>query len=236
MLKILTSDAFAEWFTALDDKSAEEVATALDVVEQLGPAEAPPESRESLLWYEHPSVSTFSLCDSLAWELEAWGAFRDYAKKVLAVLESPRFVSRLARLGAEEANRVLSTVRAIQRATDPRARWTLKLHVGPLRVSPVRAEEARAEVRRKFFDALDAAGFKVEDVPAHSLALRELSRRVPGPAFRLLYGVDERRELALFVLGERLDHSFYGDSVRRADKMWRQFLEGELRADPAPLR
>ena len=68
-------------------------------------------------------------------------------------------------------------------------------------------------------------------------ALRELSRRRPGPGFRVLYGVNAERETALFVLGERLDRSFYGDSVRRAERMWKQFLEGTLRAiEPAQLR
>jgi hypothetical protein len=88
-----------------------------------------------------------------------------------------------------------------------------------------------------FLAALEAAGFEATDVPAHTLALRELSRRRPGPGFRVLYGVNAEREAALFVLGERLDRSFYGDSVRRAERMWKQFLEGTLRAiEPAQLR
>ena len=58
-------------------------------------------------------------------------------------------------------------------------------------------------------------GFVVKDVPAHSLALREISQRVRTP-FRLLYGVHAERETALIVLGEHLDRSFYGDGVRRA--------------------
>jgi hypothetical protein len=93
MLQLLTTDAFGDWFAGLDDELAEDVATALDVVEQLGPSHSPPGSRESLLWYEHPSVSRFLPADSLAWDLEAWGSFRDYAKQVLAKLESPRFAS-----------------------------------------------------------------------------------------------------------------------------------------------
>jgi hypothetical protein len=55
MLQLLTTDAFADWFAALDDRAAEDVATALDVVERLEPAQAPPASRKSLLWYEHPT-------------------------------------------------------------------------------------------------------------------------------------------------------------------------------------
>jgi hypothetical protein len=237
MLQLLTTDAFAEWFAALDDGAAEDVATALDLVEQLGPTWAPPGSRESLLWYEHPSVSRFLPSDSLAWDLEAWGCFRDYATQVLAKLESPRFMSRLSRLDPKEARAVLKSVNAIKRATDPRMRWTLKLSGDSVGLAAGRPEDACAEVRRSYFDALEAAGFKVADVTAHSLALRELSRRTPAPAFRLLYGVHVERETALFVLGEWLDRSFYGDSVRRAERMWKSFLDGDLQAvEPVQLR
>jgi hypothetical protein len=234
MLQLMTTDVFAEWFAALDDKSAEDVATLLDVIEQLGPAHAAPGSRESLLWYEHPSVSRFLPTDSLAWDLAAWGSYRDYAKQVLAMLEAPRFAARLSRLGRAEAAAVFTCMREIKRATDPRLRWTLKLAGDPLRLAPtVRPEDACSELRRLYFEALEAAGFRVEDVPRQTLALREVSRRAPGPAFRLLYGVHAERETALLVLGERLDRRFYGDSVRRAERMWTLFLDGRLHAAAA---
>jgi hypothetical protein len=130
----------------------------------------------------------------------------------------------------------LKSIDAIRRATDPRLRWTLKAAGHPFAEANVRPEDACAELRRSFFDALEAAGFRVADVPAHSLALREFSRRVPAPAFRLLYGVHVEQNAALLVLGEWLDRSFYGDSVRRAERMWKQFLDGRLRAEPAQLR
>jgi len=231
MLHVLTTEAFADWFAALDDRAAEDVATALDVVEQLGPSKALPGSRESLLWYEHPSVSRFLPWDSLAIDLETWGCVHDYAKQVLARLESPRFTSRVSRLGAKEATFVLRCIAEIRRTIDPRSRWTLELAGGPLgRVTPVKPEDACAELRRRYFEVLEAAGFAVEDVPAHSLALREFARRAPARPFRLLYGVNVQGETALFVLGEWLDRSFYGDSVRRAERMWRLFLAGSLRA------
>jgi hypothetical protein len=243
MLKMLTSDVFAEWFGALDDQAAEDVATALDVIEQLGPTQAPPGSRESLLWYEHPTVSLShpagaliisrvkAKLDTLAWDLEAWGCFHDYTKQVLAQLESARFAARLSRLRPDQAVTVLGVIRQIKRATDPRLRWTLKLSGDPFGVAAkVLPEDACTEVRRLYFEALAAAGFEVVDVPAHSLALREFSRRSPAPAFRLLYGVDVERETALVVLGEWLDRSFYGDSVRRAERLWKQFVDGQLHA------
>jgi hypothetical protein len=174
---------------------------------------------------------------SLASEIDAWGCFRGYAGRVIDALEAPRFAARLARLGAKDAGRVLELVKSIRMATDPRSRWTLKLRDAARSARASTGEEACAEVRRMFLAALEAAGFEATDVPAHSLALRELLRRRPAPGFRVLYGVNAERETALFVLGERLDRSFYGDSVRRAERMWKQFLEGTLRAtEPAQLR
>src|SRR5882724_2416781 len=131
MLQVLTTDEFAEWFGALDESAAEDVATALDVVERLGPSQAAPGSRESLLWYEHPRVSRFHEPGSIAWDFEDWGAFRDYARRVLLRIESPRFAARLARLGPRETAVVFESLRQIKRAADPRARWTLKLGEAP---------------------------------------------------------------------------------------------------------
>ena len=165
------------------------------------------------------------------------GAFRDYAGRVLKALDSPRFVTRLSRLGPKEADGVLAAINSVKSTVDPRARWTLKLADAARASRRKLPEEACAEVRRMYFAALEAAGFEVTDVPAHSLALRELSRRLPAPGFRVLYGMSAERDAALFVLGERLDRSFYGDSVRRAESMWKQFLDGTLRAtEPAHLR
>jgi hypothetical protein len=258
MLELVTTQAFAEWFSALGDGAAEDVATALEVIAELGPEKAPPGSRESLLWFEHASVTRFGsprlavaarfgeaahaialdLDESLSWDLEAWGAFRDYASQILKLLESPRFTARLGRLGTREAATVMQAIRRIRRATDPRLRWALKLAGDPGGLAArVRPENSCAEVRALYFEALEAAGFAVTDAPVHSRALREFSRRAPGPAFRLLYGVDVEHKTGLIVLGEWLDRSYYGDSVKRAERLWREFLQGELGAlEPLVLR
>jgi hypothetical protein len=228
MLELLTTREFAGWFGSLDERSAEDVATALDVVERLGPEQAPPESRESLLWYEHDSATNFLTHDALAWALEGWGGFRDYARRVLAALESERFRARVAELDERRAARVMLALREIRRVADPRLRWSLELasrrSLGP----SLPPDEARAALRRTYFDALEAAGFTLTDVPVHSLALRELTRRAPAPAYRLLYGVDAERGRALVVLGEWLDRRYYGDTVRRAERIWQRFLAGTL--------
>ena len=38
-----------------------------------------------------------------------------------------------------------------------------------------------------------------------------------------------RKDRALVAVGEFLDREFYGDSVRRAERMWKEFLDGDLR-------
>lgn len=236
MLELFTTEAFAEWFSVLTDDDAEDVATALEVIERIGPEQAPPGSRESLLWYEDASVTDFGL--AIAWDLEAWGSFREYVQRVLMELAAPRFSRRLARLGTSEAQTVAHAISRIRHTADPRRRWALKLAGDPRGAAAlVQPENACAEVRRLYFEALEAAGFAVTDVPAHSRALREFSRRSPAPAFRLLYGVHVERKTALVVLGEWLDRSYYGDSVRRAERLWQSFLNGELgELEPLQLR
>ncbi|HWA72643.1 MAG TPA: hypothetical protein VG937_09920 [Polyangiaceae bacterium] len=237
MLKPLTTEEFAEWFAALDDPAAEDVATAIEVVERLGPAQAAPGSRASLLWYEHAAVSGAFAPYSFAWDLEAWGTFQDYARQILKKFESARFISRLSSLGVRQATEVLRLTQEIRRAADPRLRWALELADRPPSVSSSVRADPCAELRRLYLATLEAAGFKVEDVPAHSLSLRELVRRSEAWSFRLLYGVDSKREVALFVLGERLDRSYYGDSVRKAERLWHQFLDGSLESvESVPLR
>jgi hypothetical protein len=92
-----------------------------------------------------------------------------------------------------------------------------------------------ADIRDAYFGALAAAGFDVVDVPAHTPALREIALRTPPPGLRILYGVDTPRNRSLVVLGERMERSFYGDSVRRAERLWQQFLDGDSQAT-APAR
>jgi hypothetical protein len=231
-MQVLTTEAFAAWFAELDGSLAEDVATAIDLVEQLGIARAAPGSREALLWYEHPSVASFTDPEAAAWDFDAWGSFHEEARRVLQHLESPRFTARFAQLAPAAAFAVTRALRELRAAADPRTRWTAKVRAVPGVARP--QADPSASLRRLHGAVLEAAGLEMTELPAHSLALRELARRQPAPGFRLLYGVHEGRETALFVLGERLGRSFYGDSVRRAERLWAQFLEGSVGAHPPP--
>jgi hypothetical protein len=229
MFEILTTDEFAAWFDALEDGAAEDVATALQMVEKLGPVRAAPGSSEWLLWYEHRDAPEFAVVDD-------WTSFHDSAKEVVARLESARFAATLRALPREEAGRVMLAINALKTASAVRRRGLAMLVAGAA-ARAGHGTDPYALLRRAYQTVAAATGLAVGDLPVHSSALRELAVRSPASRSRILYGVDLRREVALVVLGERLDRSFYGDSVRRAERVWQQFLQSNTEArDPAPSR
>jgi hypothetical protein len=228
MLDILTTDEFAAWFAALDDEAAEEVATALEIVEQSGVERAAPGSSEWLLWYEHPGAPEVVLIDD-------WPSFHDAAKHLVARLESARFAARLNRLSGDEARGVLTALDLLRTATDVRRRGLSMVAARAWSGGP--EGDPYAVLRRAYHTVAAATGLTVHDLPVDSSALREITLRSPAARLRLLYGVDARRELGLVILGERLDRAFYGDSVRLAERVWRRFLEKQTEAGgPAPSR
>ncbi|MGO8999762.1 MAG: hypothetical protein ACLQVI_41075 [Polyangiaceae bacterium] len=247
MLELLTTDHFATWFSALAAGPAEDVAATLEVIVQLGTRTEAPGSSEWLLWYEHPSFSQRHLPYPLPPELvkfsSDWGHFNGYVRRVIKHLESAQFVGRMAHLPPADAAAVSAAVERIRRIAKTRVLALADFLPGRRRSqSPARVEAyARfvdvSEVREAYFAALAAAGFDVTDVPPHSAALREIALRSTAPGLRLLYGIDEPRNRGLVVLGEWLDRSFYGDSVRRAEAVWGEFLGGHpLSTQPARAR
>jgi hypothetical protein len=247
-VQLLTSDEFAQWFTSLEQARAEDVAATLEVIAQLGTEKEAPGSSDWLTWYEHPSISArlrdldFSSLHhpAIAQFFDAWSAFQGYARRVVKHLESPPFVARLGQLAAPDAALVADAVARIKKVVT-RRQLQLSDHriLRTLGRPPTTAEAAaldrlldEQEIRDAYLAALAAAGFKMVDLPPHSPALREIALRVPAPGFRLLYGIDVKRKRGLVVLGEPLDRSFYGDSVRVAERMWQEFMRGgEVRAN-----
>ena len=241
MLELLTTDAFATWFAALPVAPAEDVAATLEVVVQLGTRTEAPGSSEWLLWYEHPSLSQHlgawasaprAVPPELVKFSQDWGHFNSYARRVIKHLESKEFSARLARLTPEAAANVAAAVQRLRRIPTARALAVSDALLRRVRSPSAAASEALvrlpdvSEIREAYFAALAAAGFEVADTPDHSAALREISLRGVAPGLRLLYGLDVPRNRGLVVLGEWLDRSFYGDSVRHAEAVWREFLEG----------
>jgi hypothetical protein len=229
MLEIVTTDEFANWFAALDDRAAEDVAAALEMVEKLGPHKTALDSSEWLLWYEEPDAPEIVLADD-------WAEFHDAAKELVARLESPRFAAKLRRLPAEDAGRVMVALDVLGMASAARRRGLAMVAARAWRGRS--ADDPYAALRRAYRTVVAAAGLASDDFTEHSTALRELTLRSPASRLRLLYGVDVQRQLALVVLGERLERRFYGDSVRRAERVWQQFLQQKKAeaGNPAPSR
>lgn len=226
VLELLVSDEFAEWFAGLDEATAEDVATALEIIERLGPKQAAPGSSEWLLWYEHRLPVEYSLV------MTEWAAFRDEVKTMVEHLESPRFAARLRGLGPHDAATVATAMHKIKSFSGAGRRV---LATGMMQQAGHGG--LLAEIRQWYRAALEAVGLDLVTFPVHSSALRELDLLARAPGVRLLYGVDTGRDVAVVVLGEWLDHNFYGDSVRLAERLWKQFLQGNLRArERAPLR
>lgn len=241
MFRLLTTEDFAAWFSGLRDAAAEDVAATLDVIERLGANTEAPGSSEWLLWYEHPTMAERLRRASADGRIlmvqgiraaEQWGAFLGYTRRALKHLESPQFTARLGRLSPDDAGAVAFAVSRIRSAV--KSRQAAMSGLAARRPVPDSDDFRRlvdlTDVRQWYLAALAAAGFAVEDVPAHSQALREISLRQREPELRILYGIDVPAQRGLVVLGEWLDRSFYGDSVRRAESLWRQFLEGALPA------
>jgi len=257
VLQLLTTDDFARWFTAQDDRTAEDVAATLEVIAALGVEKEAPGSTEWVTWYEDPAFAARlglrggTPIDDPAFGrfVRTWGVFNGYARRVVKHLESPQFRARLTALPAPQADAVAAAITLIKRATTRRVlamseylvKSRIALGLRPLTVAQEAGLTAFGEldeIREAYLQALAAAGFEVVDVPAHTRALREILLRGPAGGLRglrLLYGVDEPRNRALVVLGEAMDHprGFYGDSVRRAEHLWSQFLEGDARATQA---
>jgi hypothetical protein len=254
-MELLTTDAFAAWYSALPPAPAEDVAATIEVIVELGardgasaqgaarstPKEAPGSS-DALLWYEHPLVSQRGGIDfakhippELVRFTQEYGRFSGYVKRVTKHLGSKPFVARLARLSPEGAATVHGAVERIRRLA-----WQRPVAVSDYQLRKMRRSTApsaadlaalerlvdTSEVREAYFAALATAGFDIEDVPPTPAALREITLRSTPPGLRILYGIDETKDRGLVVLGEWLDRSFYGDSVRKAEATWGDFLGG----------
>src|SRR5215472_3510714 len=99
MLELRTSEEFARWFEALEQATAEDVTTTLEVIVQLAPERDAPGSSEWLTWYEDPSISDrlrdlapyrhphAPVNTTIARFVREWGEFNEYARRTVKHLE-----------------------------------------------------------------------------------------------------------------------------------------------------
>jgi len=204
MLSLHTTEAFESWFAALADAAAEDVATAVDLVQALGPERCPPQSSDLVLWYQSAEGADFTdrFFDSELYQ------FATRSRRALAHLQTPAVQRRLARLSGREA---LYAEVMLERFAALARRWRRGFG----------EPAAGAELDATYGAMLELLGLPApSEVPTP--VLRELQIR--ERRLRVLYGVDPASERALMILGEALDRQAYGPSVRRALALWSEFL------------
>lgn len=210
MLTLLTTEEFAAWFRNLADAAAEEVATALELIELMGPDASPPNSSELLLWYESasgaPRIDAFYRADFMP--------VLERMRQIMQHLESEEVRERLATVPFERAQRASEALRQV------RGRLRPALHLMH------RGEGSVRELEASYRNVLDALGLREAAPRPAGPALRELCLRKREPGMRIMYGVDVPTKRALVVWGEHLDRNAYGPSVRRALALWQEFRSG----------
>jgi hypothetical protein len=222
MYEIIVTQEFEGWFKSLEPATAEHVATALEVLETAGPALDPIKASPYLLWYDGiPHGARYQgwterhlrlrMTAELAHHLALW------QKEVVRSLESPAFLARLARLDGAAARHTLS---AIERVKD-RIRAN-KMQINFLSI-PQAPPPPTVSLKRGLSEVLAMAGVAPDEVVDTSSGLREMTLIELAPQVRLIYGIDVPNRRILAILGEPLDRSFYGDSVRLAERKWREY-------------
>jgi hypothetical protein len=230
MLQVVPEPEFSAWYEALPEPLAEEVATAIDLAASFGGALGPERLSRLLLWFDGSGSSDWGIAGKLLQStperpLEHVRSYLMWHQEVLLCLESLPFRERLEQLEPEPAARALRLVERLKR----------KLHAArlsgswsPWQGSPSRVIRAPLgstnDVRGAFQDLLQLMGLDARAVLGSTSGLRELCIDNVRPQLRVLFGLDFPAKRLLAILGEPLDRRYYGDSVRRAEQRWQEYL------------
>jgi len=231
MFEISVTREFEDWYQALDAESAEKIAAELNVLERLGPELDAERSSPLLLWFdgtrEREALSPLGRRESgseLAQLLRR-------QHEALRCLETPNFLARFLKLEPRQAQRGHELVECL-RASVRAATVQLLLSHRRAQLAMVLASAAPslrdgdwpgAGVQAALLEVLSFVGLRLEDVADRSSGLRELTVATLTPPHRLLYAIDAPRRRILAILGEALDRAYYGDSVRLAERRWRDY-------------
>ena len=145
----------------------------------------------------------------------------------LRCLETPVFVARFETLEPAQAAHAQELIAALKRAVRA-ATLELNLQYSSARgggaAGSGRAPGARRDpVQEALADVLSFVGLRRTDVADLSSGLRELTLGELAPRGRIIYGIDTPRRRILAIVGEALDRAYYGDSVRLAERRWRDY-------------
>jgi hypothetical protein len=233
MFEISVTREFEDWYQALGAESAEKIAAELNVLERLGPELDAERASPLLLWFdglrEGEPLSASGLGES-GWELSH---LLRRQHEALRCLETPNFLARFLKLEPRQARRgheLIDDLRASVRAAQ--LQLALSRRQAPLAIvlAASRAPLPPGEggwpgegVQAALLEVLSLVGLRLQDVADRSSGLRELTVASLAPAHRLLYAIDAPRRRILAILGEALDRAYYGDSVRLAERRWRDY-------------
>ncbi len=225
MFEIEPSIEFSTWFEALSPELAEEVACALDLLAEGGVALGPSRTSRALLWYDscaaepastpllqrHVGERQLQWCDQVR-ELLLWH------REAVRCLESAAFREGLARLEPKAASVALLAVENLKaRLRLTHQRIALQ---GPLPRSDVGDEN---QLKEALFQVLGLVGLEPAQVMNTPSGLGELTIPSADPPLRVLFGLDAPGQRLVVLLGEPLNRTYYGDSVKLAEQRWQQY-------------
>jgi len=185
---------------------------------------------------------------SAAQELLLW------QREVVRCLESEAFRARLAQLEPKAASSALTTVEVLKRQLSA-ARTRLGLEAQPnlwRQLAPhagsfTRREESwllhnfglgeRPETallriaKEAFFEVLRLVGLEPTQIMNSASGLCELTITGTEPKLHVLFGLDAPAQRIVALLGEPLTRAYYGDSVKLAERRWREYCVSDA---PSP--
>jgi hypothetical protein len=244
--EITVSDEFAAWFEALEEPQAERVVAALEVVAAAGSALDVTKCSPWLLWFDGISAVSAEQWSLYGQFLTAQPVYTELARvhhEAVRWLDSASFQNALRGLDAAQVARASEAVRNLRSVL--RATWTGFTRVGFSKAgfvsagSASRGMESSTELVREEAEALSATelvraalravsaavGLETIDREEREHGLRELTMTECRPGLRVIYGIDVTARRLLALVGDALTRQYYGDSVRLAERRWREYLE-----------
>jgi hypothetical protein len=175
-----------------------------------------------------------------------------WQREIVRCLESEAFRARLAELEPKAASLVLTTVENLKRQLlAARTRLVLEAQPNPLAtyprgfIRPLSLHEERwlgvrfgAEeqpetsrlrtAKEAFFEVLRLVGIEPTQIMNSASGLCELTIASTEPRLRVLFGLDAPAQRIVLLLGEPLTRAYYGDSVKLAEQLWREYCSSDL--------
>jgi hypothetical protein len=231
MFQVVPEPEFSGWFESLPEPLAEEVATAIDLAASASAGLAPERLSRLLLWFDgtgdgHAAepgargLASLVLGSARELPLSELQSYLTWHEEVLLCLSSAPFRSRLERLEPVRAQQALAQVEQLKR----------RLHAARISSSHASWSQSRPTrdplgLRASFEQLLALVGLETALVLGSGSGLRELCIDNVRPKLRVLFGLDFPARRLIAILGETLDRAYYGDSVKRAEQRWKQYVE-----------